>query len=49
MISALNYIPTTHNNVHLIKVRLDARKKGVDTLHSYQNGQSEIHKKEPAI
>ena len=35
MISALNYIPATHNNVHLIKVSAQAscRKKGVDTLH----------------
>ena len=30
MISALNYIPATHNNVHLIKVSAQApsRKKG---------------------
>ena len=35
MISALNYIPATHNNIHLIKVSAQAscRKKGVDTLH----------------
>ena len=46
MISALNYIPATHNNVHLIKVSAQApsrKKKGGYASYSYhQNGQSEL-------